>query len=295
MKRLIVSLAVLVGLISAPVAQGLDVPARPPLETPVIDQTNTLSKNQISSLSDRIAKNRGEKDFQLGVLMIPTLGSSESLEDYSLKVAREWGIGAKDKNNGVLLFIAKNDRKIRIEVGSGLEGDLTDLQSKHVIDDVLAPKFRTGDFYGGIGGAIDSISALVQGEADPNANAGSESESVSSFELWMFAGVFSLVILQWIVSILARTKSWWAGGVLGAVIGLGIGFFVSWALWSIFLLILLASLGVLLDRLVSKNFQKRKSSGQDPAWWAGGTTLGGSGGGSFGGGGFSGGGASGGW
>lgn len=269
------------------------IPAKPNLDSPIIDQTKTLSQEQITAIAKRIQETRTEKSYQIGILMIASL-DGYPIEEYSIKVAREWGIGEKDKNNGILLLIAKDDRRMRIEVGSGLEGDLTDLQSSHVIDDVIAPEFKEGNYYQGIYKGVESMSALVQGQSDPH-EAGSEGilEIILSFGWVAFLG------LMWLGSILGRSKSWWAGGVVGGVVGAVVAVIFGFVIWSLGILVLLIVGGLLLDFFVSRNFDKHKALGDAPAWWAGGGwgggLGGGGGGGSFGGGGFSGGGSSGGW
>ncbi len=276
---------------------ALAVPKAPSLDRPVIDQTNTLSNQEIDALAAQIAASRAEKSYQIAVLMIPSLGNDEYLEGYSLKVAREWGIGRSDTDNGVLLFIAKDDRKLRIEVGRGLEGDLTDVKASRIIRNVITPKFKEGKFFDGITAGINSIQLAVSAKADPSLDAKSSESSGSIFELLQtafFIGIFGFI---WLGSMLARSKSWWAGGVVGGVAGIG-----SIALTQIHPLAVIATIilipaGLLFDFLVSRNYHVHKDDGTLPAWWAGGGSFGGgsSGGGSFGGGGFSGGGSSGSW
>ncbi|MGB4768458.1 MAG: TPM domain-containing protein [Candidatus Saccharimonas sp.] len=271
------------------------IPAAPSLAKPVIDQTGTLTEQQIDAIAARITETRGQKDYQLGVLMIKTL-DGYPIEDYAIKVAREWGIGQKDKNNGILLLIAKDDRRMRIEVGSGLEGDLTDVQSNHVINDVIAPDFKKGEYYTGIYKGVDSLSALVQGQPDPNAGSGSGSASV--IDIVLSFGWIGFFLLMWLGSVLARSKSWWAGGVVGGVVGLIVAIIFGIVLWTIIAFVALIIIGLVLDLLVSRNYKEHQSLGDLPAWWAGGGWGGGGsggGGGGFGGGGFSGGGSSGSW
>jgi uncharacterized protein len=154
----LLSLAVLFGcLFSNTAFAKLQVPAAPPLERPIIDQTESLANEDIDRIAQLINAERQKKSFQIGVLMIPTLGSDDSLEEYSLKVARQWGIGDKKKSNGVLLLIAKNDRKMRIEVGNGMEGSLTDALASQIIRNTIAPKFRSGDYAGGVEAGVKRI------------------------------------------------------------------------------------------------------------------------------------------
>lgn len=279
-------------LLGAAGVSALSVPPAPPLDRPIVDQTGTLSDEQQAALASQIATSRKEKDYQIGILMIPSL-EDRDLEGYSLDVARTWGIGEKTKNNGVLLLIAKNDRRLRIEVGSGLEGDLTDAQSGRIIQQIITPKFKTGDYYGGISAGVTAIHEAVMGRAP------TQQQSVGSGDITgaiMNVGFFALWIIIWIGSILARSKSWWAGGVIGGIIGIIIAAIAGWVLWAVLLIFALIGSGLGLDWLVSRNYRERTGHGIAPSWWAGGSGWGGGGGGgSFGGGGFSGGGSSGSW
>ena len=301
MKRIAVWLAgisVATGLAAwwALSAHALAIPPAPSLDAPIVDQTGTLSASDTRELADQIAKLRAQKDFQLGILLIPTLGT-DSLEDYSIKVARQWGIGEKPKNSGVLLLIVKDDRKLRIEVGSGQEGDLTDARASRIIRNVIAPKFREEQYIAGIHDGVDEIAAAIQGR--PEAASAASAPGKDWTESIGFIVFFGFIVLSWLASILGRSKSWWAGGVIGAVVGAVVLFFAAAAAWSIVLIVFLTVGGLLFDYIVSRNYTTHRSIGDSPAWWAGGDWFGGSGsgggGGSFGGGGFSGGGSSGSW
>lgn len=274
---------------------AIDVPPKPPLQRPVVDMSNTLTSKQIDELSAAINQTRQEKDYQIGVLIVPTL-ENQALEDFSLNVARTWGIGDKT-NNGVLLLVVKNDRLIRIEVGTGLEGDLTDAESGRIIRDVITPEFRKGNYQQGIQKGVMSIKAQVERTADPNLAAQAKSNlSIKFFESLMPLFTFGAIILSWFSSLLARSKSWWAGGIVGLGVGLVIAYPLGWTHRGISTIIILAILGLLFDYFVSKNYYYKTTKGNTPSWWAGGDWIsGGGGGGGFGGGGFGGGGASGRW
>lgn len=272
---------------------ALDVPTAPTLAVPIVDQTGTLTADQIQQLATQIAQSRQEKSYQIGILLMSTLGNDEYLEGYSIKVARAWGIGDKDKDNGVLILVVKNDHKMRIEVGKGLEGDLTDLRAGRIVRDVMKPKFQQNDFYGGLSGAVNSIQLAVSQKADPSI---SESDTEAGADVVAFIIGVIVMVLVWLGSILGRTKSWWLGGVLGGVIGVFVMVIFTWAWWTFFAACLAAGAGLLFDFLVSRNYHTYTSRGHSPSWWAGGTWFGGgSSGGGFGGGGFGGGGASGSW
>src|SRR3954470_12935737 len=140
--------------------------AVPPLTGRVVDNTATLSSSDIASLDQSLKDFEARKGSQLAVLIVPTT-APETIEQYSLRVAEAWKIGRKKIDDGVLLVIAKNDRKLRIEVGYGLEGALTDVTSKRIIDEIITPRFRSGDFAGGISAGVDRILRVVEGEKLP--------------------------------------------------------------------------------------------------------------------------------
>ncbi len=278
-------------------AIALDVPTAPSLAVPIVDTTSTLTSEQIELLAAQIKAGRAEKSYQIGILMIPTL-EGQVLEEYSLKVAREWGIG-DSTNNGVLLIVVKDDRVLRIEVGRGLEGDLTDTRAKKIITSVIRPKFRVNDYYGGISAGVNSIQAAVAKQADPALS----TDSSGGFEGIMegIGSVFFFIIFgfMWLAAMLARSKSWWAGGVIGGIVGALALLITQLHPLAFIATVVLVPFGLLFDFAVSRNYREHKSTGTLPSWWAGGGTWGGGGGGigggSFGGGGFSGGGSSGSW
>ena len=123
--------------------------AVPPLTGRVVDQTGTLSAGDIASLTQTLRDLETRKGSQIAVLIVPTT-DGEAIEQYALRVAEAWKIGRKKIDDGALLVIAKNDRRLRIEVGYGLEGALTDATTKRIIDEDITPKFKAGDFAGGI-------------------------------------------------------------------------------------------------------------------------------------------------
>lgn len=274
---------------------ALDVPPKPPLQRPVVDTSNTLTPKQIDEISAVINQTRQEKDYQIGVLIVPAL-ENQVLEDFSLNVARTWGIGDKT-NNGVLLLAVKDDRLIRIEVGTGLEGDLTDAESGQIIRDVIAPEFRKGNYQQGIQKGVVSIKAQVEKTTDPNLAGQAKSNNSSIFSKALMA-LFTLgaIVLPWFASLLARSRSWWAGGIVGSGIGFVMVLNSGWAHGGINTIIMFCIYGLLFDYAISKNYYNKTTNGDTPSWWAGGNWISGrGGGGSFGGGSFGGGGASGRW
>ena len=140
--------------------------AVPPLVGRVVDQTGTLSSDEIASLNQTLRNFEARKGSQVAVLIVPTT-APETIEQYSLRVAETWKIGRKKIDDGALLVVAKDDRRLRIEVGYGLEGALTDVTSKRIIDEIITPRFRSGDFAAGISAGVDRIIRVVDGEKLP--------------------------------------------------------------------------------------------------------------------------------
>src|SRR6185295_765837 len=146
-------------------AARADVPV-PPVKARVTDLTGTLSAQQKSELEARVAAYESRRGSQLAVLMLPST-KPEEIEQYSIRVAEAWKIGRKGVDDGLLLVIAKNDRRLRIEVGYGLEGVIPDAMARRVIDERITPRFRDGDFYGGVRDGVDQLIKLAEGEKLP--------------------------------------------------------------------------------------------------------------------------------
>src|SRR6202158_3413008 len=140
--------------------------AVPPLSGRVVDQTGTLSASDISSLTQTLRDLETRKGSQVAVLIVPTT-APETIEQYAIRAAEAWKIGRKKIDDGALLVVAKNDRKLRIEVGYGLEGALTDVTARRIIDEIITPKFKSGDFAGGISAGVDRIIGVIDGEPLP--------------------------------------------------------------------------------------------------------------------------------
>jgi uncharacterized protein len=140
--------------------------AVPPLTGRVVDQTGTLSAGDIASLNQTLKDLETRKGSQIAVLIVPTT-DGEAIEQFSLRVAEAWKIGRKKIDDGALLVIAKSDRRLRIEVGYGLEGALTDATTKRIIDEDITPKFKSGDFSGGVASGVNRMIGVVNGEKLP--------------------------------------------------------------------------------------------------------------------------------
>jgi len=160
----------------------------PDLTGRVVDLTATLDANQQQTLDQRLRIFEQEKGTQIAVLIVPAT-DAEPIEQFSMRVAEQWKLGRKKIDDGAILIIAKNERRLRIEVGYGLEGALNDAVSKRIIDEVIVPAFQRGDFYGGISAGIDAMMRVVEGEPlrEP---AGKDDWQVSG------AGLLPLIFLQ---------------------------------------------------------------------------------------------------
>jgi uncharacterized protein len=140
--------------------------AVPPLTGRVVDKTATLSSREIAALDQTLKDFEAKKGSQIAVLIVPTT-QPETIEQYSLRVAEVWKIGRKKIDDGAILVVAKDDRRLRIEVGYGLEGALTDVTAKRIIDEIITPKFRSGDFAGGISDGVNRMLRVIDGEPLP--------------------------------------------------------------------------------------------------------------------------------
>ncbi len=217
-------LAGLILILTCSSSFALEVPTRP--EGRVTDQTRTLSPGEIAALDRKLSNFEQETSNQIAVLLIPSL-QGDSLEDYSIRLAEKWKIGQKGKNNGAILLIVKDDHKIRIEVGYGLEGALPDALAGTIIRNEIAPRFRAGQFYQGIEAGIDAIMAATKGEykARPEKRRGSLWASWLPFLiLFLFFGFFALAASQ------ARRRHYHSGGSGGWASGGG--FFGGGSSWG---------------------------------------------------------------
>lgn len=259
----------------------------------VNDFAGMLAPAEKTELENNLTELEKQTGAEVAVVTIKTLGD-ETIETYAVKLFEEWGIGKKGKDNGLLLLIAQDERKMRIEVGYGLEGDITDAQASWIIRNILTPAFQKGNYGDGIVSATQTIGEIIR--KNPNVVVPEDKPQVEFNGNWFF---FIIFIPIWLASILGRSKSWWLGGVLGAIAGIVIGFIFGFVFTGIISIIGLAILGLIFDFIVSKTYANRIASGMRPPWWTGGPGgfRGGGGGGfgGFGGGRSGGGGASGGW
>lgn len=161
---------------------------------PVTDKAGLLSPETVKSINAQLLRLEKEDSTQVAVLIIPTLGDSD-LEQYSLKVAKTWGVGHQQLDNGVLLFIAVQNRQIRIEVGYGLENALTDLVSGRIIRTFIVPEFREGNFDEGVKNGVEAIVRVVKGEYDAMSAADTDSKDRAGFFVAALCGLFFIGII----------------------------------------------------------------------------------------------------
>ena len=253
--------------------------AVPHLSRRVTDLTATLSAGQVAELESRLAAFEAQKGSQIAVLIVPTT-QPEDIAQFGIRVADEWKIGRKKIDDGVILIVAKDDRKLRLEVGYGLEGAIPDAIAKRVIAETITPHFKAGDFYGGIGAGVQQLMRLIEGESlPPPIASGGESggEGDGIFVILIIGGL----VAGWMLSVLMSRPA--AGGI--AALGSGV---VGAMLLGFTPILLFIAIFVFAG--VASGFHGR-------GWSSGGRGGGFGGGGSWGGGGggFGGGGASGSW
>jgi uncharacterized protein len=256
--------------------------AVPPLKGHVTDQTGTLTQEQKSTLEHRLAAFEAQKGTQLAVLMVPTTGP-EAIEQYALRVAEQWKLGRKNIDDGVVLLVVKDDRTVRIEVGYGLEGVLSDIISKRIISETILPRFKLGDFFGGVQAGTEQIMHVVSGEPLPSPQ-GLSSEADQG--LRKFAP-FLLIVALAIGGVLRRAFGKIGGAMLTGVVVTTL----AWLIVGALMYAILAGVASVFFTLIGPGAVVRGISGY---------TVGGHGGGGGdgfrgGGGGFGGGGASGRW
>ena len=276
--------------------------AVPELRTHVTDLTGTLSESDKSALERTLSEWEAKRGAQFAVLIVPTT-KPDTIDDYSQRVTDQWRLGRKGVDDGVLLLVAKDDKKLRIQVGKGFEGSLTDVTAKRIIEEIIVPPFRKGDFVGGINAGVDRIIAVVAGEALPPPKAKSSTRSQSSgwhIEEWIGFVLFAGLGLFWFfASALNRMFGRVGGSLVGGAVAGGVAWFVT-SLVAVALGAGLVAFILLLIALAARGAGVGgHHGGFGGGWIPGGFGGGSSGGGSSwsggGGGDFGGGGASGGW
>src|SRR5512136_1845270 len=159
MKKLLLPVVLLAAFAATAIAQEADIPY---LTGRVTDDAQILSEETIKLLSESLKAHEERTTNQIAILTIPTL-SGESIEDYAVRVFKEWKLGQKGKDNGILMVVVPNDRRMRIEVGYGLEGTMTDAMAGRIIRNIMTPKFKKGDYDGGISDGAQAVIGALEG------------------------------------------------------------------------------------------------------------------------------------
>lgn len=234
-----------------------NIPQRPSPPKLVNDYTNTLTQAQVQALENKLVAYDDSTSSQLVIVIVSTLKGYD-ISEFGLAIGREWGVGGKEFSNGAIILVAKDDRKVRIEVGYGLEGAIPDITARSIIDNSITPNFKEGNYYRGLDRASDDIIAAAAGEYKAPQNYQSKKKKGAGF-----GSIIALIIVFLVLGGLGGGSS----GKGGAMSGAG---------WMI--------LGSMLG-----------GSNRGSGGWSGGGSSGGGGFGGFGGGGFGGGGSSGSW
>ena len=262
----------------------------PPLTGRITDQTGTLSTEQKAALEQTLAAFEARKGSQLAVLMVATT-APEDIEQYALRVAEQWKLGRRQVDDGAILVVAKSDRALRIEVGYGLEGALTDLSSKRIISETILPLFRKQDFHGGIAAGVDQIIRVIDGEALP-APSGRAAASGADVQRTVQQYLPLLFIVALAVGGVLRAT---LGKVAGSMVTGGVVAVIAWFVVGALSIAAVAGVVALLLTLMGGGMLGRGLGGHYGGGGRGGGFGGGGGGFGGGGGGFGGGGASGRW
>ncbi len=281
----------LLSLIALPVAaqdDGLADPALleevavPPLRGRVTDLTGTLTENERRELDAVLGRLEVDKGAQVVVLIVPTTGP-EAIEQYSIRVAEEWQIGRGKVDDGVILLVAKEDRRLRIEVGYGLEGAIPDALASRIIREHIVPHFRDGEFYTGIRSGVDVIAAAIMDEPLPepaqtsSGGDGGTSDAADKFSSIVFIGAF--LIGAFFRAIPFPWRFFFSGGlgVVTFVIGVILSVGLASALFYGVLMFIITVIGLSGGRIGGGGFSSGGGGGFSGGFSGGGGSFGGGG------------------
>jgi uncharacterized protein len=269
-------------------AEVLPVPA---LKTRVTDLTNTLSQAEQAQLEQKLAAFEAKKGSQIALLIVPST-QPEDIAQYSIRVVERWKIGREKVDDGVLVLVAKDDHKLRIEVGYGLEGAIPDLYAKRIISEVISPKFKQGDFFGGLDAGVDKLIGLIEGEPlpAPSSVASGGMGVMDILPMLLFGGLITGLILRSMFGTFFGSAL--NGGLMGGVVwllGVALGGAAIFGVIAFFITMMLGGRGI--NGYGGRSYPT--SGGYGGGGWSSGSSdssssWGGGGGGDFGGGGASG-------
>lgn len=284
-KSMLLRLLAIAWLLLAPfcwAAEGEAPIALPSLQARVTDLTGTLTAEQQATLESALAAIEQAKGAQVAILLLPST-APEAIEQFGIRLAEAWKLGRKGIDDGVILIVAKEDRRLRLDVGYGLEGALNDATAKRIISEVIVPRFKQGDYFGGLESGVVAVRSVIEGEALPPPASGGAASGLAGLGeggLWVLLAVGALG------GALLRTV---LGNLLGSSLVAGAGGVVGWLFFASLGGVLMGVVGGFLLALFGLDIGMALLSNRGRGF--------GSGGGGFrgGGGGFGGGGASGGW
>jgi uncharacterized protein len=250
----------------------------------VSDFAQVFSASGKASLEASLNQLQKDTGAEVAVVSVVDLGGL-TVEEYAVQLFQAWGIGQKDEDNGVLLLMSLTDRKVRIEVGYGLEGIITDGRSGRILDSEVLPSFRNGDYEAGLTQGAAAIEKYIRDGTPPSA--------VEDNPLRGLAGDYTTaltwlgIITIYLAGFMARSKSIWLGTIWGGIVGVALGLTMGSVAATVGLAVLSGAVGALLDYFLSRNYKQRAAGGRPTSWWSSGGGFSSGGGGSFGG--FSGG------
>ncbi|WP_386759902.1 TPM domain-containing protein [Lysobacter cavernae] len=226
--RVAALIVAIVLLLACALVQAQQLVAIPPLTSPVIDTTGTLDAATRQQLESQALALQQRKGSQLQVLVVPTT-MPEDIAQYAVRAFEQWKIGRKGVDDGVLLVVAKDDRRVRIEVGYGLEGAIPDATSARVIQEYLVPKFRSGDYVGGITDATAALVKIIDGEPLPEPMADHRGARGDGGGGWIFALFVAFIVAQVARGIFGKAPS-----LLRGLLGAGAAGGIAWLISSLF-------------------------------------------------------------
>lgn len=274
-------------LLCAAISAAAEV-AVPPLKSRVTDLTATLKEGERAALEAKLADFEQKKGSQIAILVVPTT-QPETVEQYAIRVFDQWKLGRSRVDDGVLLLVAKDDRRLRIEVGRGLEGAIPDAFAKRIIEEAITPRFRQGDFYGGISAGVDRIVKLAEGEPMPAPQARSPAPHGGLSPEVLFIGFMVVTVLANLL------RSLMGRGAGSGVVGVAVGTIVYFFSGLLAVAVIVGIIVFIFSLFGGTGTGHRGSWSSGSGWSSGGGSWSSGGGFSGGGGSSSGGGASGSW
>ncbi len=218
----------------------------------VSDFANIIDSKTRLDLENKLTQFEKQNGVEIAIVTVNNL-DKETVETYAVKLFEEWKIGKSGKDNGILLLVAPNEREVRIEVGYGLEGTITDLLANKIIQQEIIPQFKRNNYSEGIANGVNSIIGIISKDIDP-AIYDPDKSDMPIFDrvdpriiIFIFFISFGAVM-----RFLSKTKSWWLGGIMGGVLGLIISIFVGFLYFGLTLTIILTIFGLILDYNASR-------------------------------------------